>query len=332
MSDIPPSQSMFNPDSPLNPELHYDGAGNAYAHDHAGIWQSHPGITQAQPAATPLTYGLTTRADFSQYGHASEPPAIPSGSHLVLGAAQIPLPDSPDRELHDPVAIAKAQGYAPAISTAGARRKTAAKANKGKGKENTDHAPKHTCAAEDNKDDPRPGAKCSWSSGSNNYSVTDIQVLLDFVEDECPLGQKGWQAIHLKYSEWARKHKRPPRKAMSLETKFKQLVKTTKSTGDGICPPDVTCAHEIDMLINERAGTHDLNDSMPTTVMMTCKMLLPPSSIRQSLVPRRRGAAASELLTHISGTFDPAIQEAWDEQRTNRSIANTQLLTQAQQL
>ncbi|KAG1739168.1 uncharacterized protein EDB91DRAFT_1082498 [Suillus paluster] len=90
MSDIPPSQSMFNPDSPLNPKLRYDGAGNAYAY------------------------------------------------HMSY---QIPLPNSPDRELHDPMAIAEAQGYAPAISTAGARRKTAAKANKGKGKENTSGKP-----------------------------------------------------------------------------------------------------------------------------------------------------------------------------------------------
>jgi hypothetical protein len=49
-------------------------------------------------------------------------------------------------------------------------------------------------------------------------------------------------------------------------------------------------------------------------------------------VPRHRGAAASELLTRISGAFDPAIQEARDEQRANRSLANTQLLTQVQQL
>jgi hypothetical protein len=47
MSDTPPTQSMFVPNSPSNPELRYDGAGNAYAHDHAGNWLSHPGIAQA---------------------------------------------------------------------------------------------------------------------------------------------------------------------------------------------------------------------------------------------------------------------------------------------
>jgi hypothetical protein len=40
-----------------------------------------------------------------------------------------------------------------------------------------------------------------------------------------------------------------------------QFVKTTQPTGDGVCPPDVTHAHELDARINERAGTRDLNDS-----------------------------------------------------------------------
>ncbi|KAG1732841.1 hypothetical protein EDD22DRAFT_762156, partial [Suillus occidentalis] len=260
----------------------------------------------------------------------------------ALGPAHIPLPDSPDRELHDPVTIAEARGYVPAVITAGARRKPAAKANKGKGKENTEPAPKCTRAADDDEDDPRPGAKRGRPSGSNNYSVTDIQVLLDLVKDERPLGQKGWQAIHLKYSEWARKHERPPRKVMSLETKFKQLVKTTKPTGNGVCPPDVTRAHEIDALINERAGTRDLNDSDfdADNSHDDLRNVSPPiehtavthATRTDAPVPRRRGAAASELLTRISGAFDPAVQEARDEQRANRSIANTQLLTQAQQL
>lgn len=49
-------------------------------------------------------------------------------------------------------------------------------------------------------------------------------------------------------------------------------------------------------------------------------------------MPRRRGAAASELLSRISGAFDPAVQQARDEDRATRSLANTQLLAQGQQL
>jgi hypothetical protein len=149
----------------------------------------------------PLTFGLTTPANFFEPGEASEPPPLPSGSHLALGPAQIPLPDSPDTDLCDPMAIAGAHGYAPAVRTAGTCHKAAPQ---GKGKENTECTLKRAHAAEGNEDDPRAGAKRGWPSGSSNYSPADIQVLLDFVEDESPLGQKGWQMIHLKYSEWAR--------------------------------------------------------------------------------------------------------------------------------
>ncbi|KAG1781295.1 hypothetical protein EV702DRAFT_1042415 [Suillus placidus] len=160
MSDVPPSQSMFVPDrNPSNPELHYDGVGNAYVHDHLGNWLSHPGIAHAatcaewpqahpygQHATTPVMYGLTSPADFSQPREASEPPPLPSGSRPVLGSTQNPahiqLPNSPDRDLHDPIAISEARGYAPIVRTAGTHCKTAAKTNKSKGKEkdNTGHA------------------------------------------------------------------------------------------------------------------------------------------------------------------------------------------------
>lgn len=119
-------------------------------------------------------------------------------------------------------------------------------------------------------------------------------------------------------------------------------MKTTKPTGNGVCPPNVTRAHEIDALINERAGTHDLNDSDfdADNSHDDLRNITPPiehtavtrATRTDAPVPRRRGAAASELLTRISRAFDPAVQEARDEQCANRSIANTQLLTQAQQL
>lgn len=60
-------------------------------------------------------------------------------------------------------------------------------------------------------------------SGSNNYTTADTKALLDFVENELPLGQRGWQAVHAKFSEWAKELGRLVRKASSLETKFKQV-------------------------------------------------------------------------------------------------------------
>ncbi|KAG1828588.1 hypothetical protein DFJ58DRAFT_849021 [Suillus subalutaceus] len=67
--------------------------------------------------------------------------------------------------------------------------------------------------------------------------TADVNALLDMVQDELPLGQHGWQTVHLKYSQWAKVNHRPSRKITSLETKYKQLVKTTKPIGDGVCPP-----------------------------------------------------------------------------------------------
>jgi len=40
-----------------------------------------------------------------------------------------------------------------------------------------------------------------------------------------------------------------------------QLVRTPKPTGTGVCPPEALRAHSINDLINERAGTCELNDS-----------------------------------------------------------------------
>ncbi|KAG2747611.1 hypothetical protein P692DRAFT_20736122, partial [Suillus brevipes Sb2] len=261
--------------------------------------------------------------------------------------AQIPLPNSPDGDLCDPIAIAEARGYTRTTKTAGARRKAVAKAPNGKGKEQentntSDRTSKRARAVEDDEDDARTEIKRGRPYGSNNYSAADIQVLLDFIEHERPLGQKGWQAIHSKYSEWASRHGRPPRKVVSLETKFKQLVKTTKPTGVGICPPDVTRAHHIDALINERAGTRDLNDSDfdADDSHDDSRNITPPiertavthATRTDAPVPCCRGAAATELLTRISSAFDPAVQQARDEERANQSLATTQLLTQAQQL
>ncbi|KIK32392.1 hypothetical protein CY34DRAFT_19082 [Suillus luteus UH-Slu-Lm8-n1] len=322
MSDIPPTQSMLIPDgSPSIPELRYDGAGNAYARDHVGNWVSHPGIARAvtrvqwpedrvsqpykQCAATPSLYGLTTFADFSQPRELSEPLPLPSGSRLVLGAArdpaQIPLPDSPDGDLCDPIVISEARGYTRTTKTAGARRKAVAKAPN----------------VEDDKDDARTEVKPP--SGPERLASNPLQVQR--------VGKQAWP---------------PPRKAVSLETKFKQLVKTTKPTGVGVCPPDVSRAHHIDALINERAGTRDLNDSDfdANDSHDDSRNITPPiehtavtrTTRTDAPVPRRRGAAATELLTRISSAFDPAVQQARDEERANRSLATTQLLMQAQQL
>lgn len=121
-----------------------------------------------------------------------------------------------------------------------------------------------------------------------------------------------------------------------------------------MCPPEVTRAHRIEQLINERAGTRDLNDTDYDAMEDDDSLYVvsdqnqdertsPPiqhTAIARSTpraeapAPRRntRGAAATDLLTRLSTAFDPATQRNRDEDRANRSLATTHLLTQSQQL
>ncbi|KAJ8588986.1 hypothetical protein M405DRAFT_881852 [Rhizopogon salebrosus TDB-379] len=378
MSDIPASQSTMIPPgtSQSYPELHYDDAGNAYARNNYGAWEPHPGVCQTitsqsfrmehmgpQPCLTyrPTgTYTLSTPAEFNS-GEGTPPP-MPSGSRLplrragneVIDPVLIPLPDTSDKDLIHPSAIADACGYIPAAKTAGSRRKVKAATDKGKGKENLGYVNPRKRSREDATadDDDTMRTRRGRPNGSNNYSSLDKKILLNMVEEELPLGQRGWQAIYLKFSQWAKANGRPERKVTSLETKFKQLVKTTKPTGNGVCPPEVKRAHQIDGLINERAGTRDLNDTdfdandddswtvmsdhddpdnTSPPVQHTAVARSTPRT--EAPAPRRNArGVATDLLTRLSGAFDPAAQRTRDEDRANRSLATTQLLTQSQQL
>ncbi|KAG1881210.1 hypothetical protein F4604DRAFT_1922212 [Suillus subluteus] len=187
MSDITPSHCMIVPRSQSIPELRYDNAGNAYARDHLGHWRPHPGIAQAvtrvpcsedcqaygQHAAAPLIaaevrFSPVLGANFlnakpnHRFGSTTWSNPGPNVTERVREVrayqdpVHIPLPDSPDRDLCDPLMIAESHGYMPAIKAGGACRKTVTKATKGKGKdkENTnmnggDRPQKHARALKD---------------------------------------------------------------------------------------------------------------------------------------------------------------------------------------
>jgi hypothetical protein len=109
------------------------------------------------------------------------------------------------------------------------------------------------------------------------------------------------------------------------------------------------CAHRIDQLINECVSMCDLEDKEFDAIEDNndhchlwsdsewVRLCLPPiqhTAHTEGLVPHcnARGATATDLLTHLSGTLDPAAQCSCDEDHANRSFATVQLLTQSQQL
>ncbi|KAG1847776.1 hypothetical protein C8R48DRAFT_779119 [Suillus tomentosus] len=92
--------------------------------------------------------------------------------------------------------------------------------------------------------------KHNHQQGAPNYNEDDI----DACESCLPVGAKSWNSVEAAFSQWAQENDHPAHLSKSLKLKFKQPM------GDAECPPYIDRAHYIDSLINEKAGTHDLND------------------------------------------------------------------------
>ena len=131
----------------------------------------------------------------------------------------VPVPETQDDDLSDGSTVAKALGIVPAKKTAGSRC-----ADKGKQSADPTHKCKHDsdseCVEETSK-----GSKRGHSSGAGNYLAEDITALLDFVEQELSLGQRGWNKVHHQFLRWAHSRGHPAHAVKSLETKYKQVSK-----------------------------------------------------------------------------------------------------------
>jgi regulator of replication initiation timing len=135
-------------------------------------------------------------------------------------------------------------------------------------------------------------------------------------------------------------------------------VKTTKPTGNGVCPPHVERAHEIDSLINERAGTRDLADSdfdgNGDAIVISSddsddgsdggddegddddppkkKHVARISRPENAPTPRNQRGTGIALVEKLTRAFDPSAQRARDDARASRSLQNTQFLLLSQQV
>jgi hypothetical protein len=72
-------------------------------------------------------------------------------------------------------------------------------------------------------DDEKPIAKRGRRTGAGNYTEGDLAQLLTLVEEELPIGQRGWKKVHEKFAKWAKKNNRPERDVKSVEAKYKQV-------------------------------------------------------------------------------------------------------------
>ncbi|KAF9642068.1 hypothetical protein BDM02DRAFT_3193972 [Thelephora ganbajun] len=203
---------------------------------------------------------------------------------------------------------------------------------------------------------PREGGR-GRTRGAANYCPREVEVLLDLVEDELPVGAKGWNTVGTKFREWTITTGRPARTDRSLEAKYKQLVRTPKPTGDGECPPEIECAHELndriqakvsccdlgdDEIADFKDGTDDSDNEMsdgaddeapfvpvhcpkPTPRVRTTRKTPVAAPTRQ---PSTKG---SDFLDRIAHSLDPEHQAQCDAERTSALFQSQQLiLLQAQ--
>ena len=73
--------------------------------------------------------------------------------------------------------------------------------------------------------------------GAANYLPEDVDALLNILEEQLPLGGKGWLVAADSFFKWAEENGRPFRSAKSLELKFKQ-----------VCCVTYTCIAPYDLL------------------------------------------------------------------------------------
>ncbi|KAG6835307.1 hypothetical protein H0H93_002883 [Arthromyces matolae] len=357
MKDTSGQNSSTN--NPTPPIIHYDEAGNPVFQDNTGRFVPYYGQFPVYPPGLPIPHPSTARDIPSLTPSASHPPPVASPADWILPP---PLPDDSDEDLIDGPTVAKAQGHAPAKKVGGVRlkdkgkQKASASSSKGKQRASAPESSRKRkvvdISSDDENDDPDP--KRGRPRGAGNYHSQDVTTLLDAVEAELPLGQRGWGSVERVYNKWARINKRPTRTAKSIETKFKQLVKTRMPTGDAYCPPEVKRAHSIEELINERACTRDLDDddfednrkekSGSEDSDDEVEVVETPAPSKRSAIVRRHDPLAAsvsrrnnrtasiDLVTKLGSAFDPVTIKARDAERADRSFANTQLLTLSQQL
>lgn len=124
--------------------------------------------------------------------------------------------------------------------------------------------------------------------------------------------------------------------------------------GSGVCPPKIKRAQKIDEKINEHAGTRNLSDSdfdgdgngsddsaaSDDVAEVVSHSSEPMSCVHTAIAhchddshPRHNphGGIGVEVMSKLSQSLDPSVQQACEDACATHSLQNTQLLTMSQQ-
>ncbi|KAJ7572968.1 hypothetical protein C8J56DRAFT_904441 [Mycena floridula] len=194
------------------------------------------------------------------------------------------------------------------------------------------------------------------TAGAPNYTDEEVHGLLDLIEQSLPIGAAGWNSVGDAYLDWAKENGYAERGSSSLQTKFKQILKQTKPTGDPDCPDWIDRAHEINNLINEKTGCRELNDDdIDDRVVVVSSdendenLAAQRAPVRRKKVsvkaephdgpvarrpasnrlpaPRARRHTGQDLLNNITSALGPEAQAARSEEHSARAIQTTQMFS-----
>ncbi|KAF8162160.1 hypothetical protein K438DRAFT_2070138 [Mycena galopus ATCC 62051] len=214
------------------------------------------------------------------------------------------------------------------------------KPKKGKGKGKARDA---SSESESDADDAR-GKTRTGRSGVQNYNKVDKGMLFDTVEELLPTGEKGWKLVEGVYNAKAMSVGQSERAGSSLKTKYQLYTKQKKPTGEGECPPEVKRTHEIEDLINTKAGTRDLdddselendddNDTNDSDVPKVVEPVRSAVARRAASPPLRHSrTSAADAVNKIVHSLDPATLRGRDEARASHSFERAQLKTLSAQV
>jgi hypothetical protein len=130
-----------------------------------------------------------------------------------------------------------------------------------------------------------------------------------------------------------------------------QFIRKGKPTGRGDCPPHIERAFEIEDKINERAGTHDVNDSqldepVTDTASITSDRIEISSNDEQDktvatvkraaspVLRRKQNTMGVGLMKKTADSLDPSTQCQRDNDRAlaEHNLSTVQILTLSEQL
>jgi hypothetical protein len=131
----------------------------------------------------------------------SQTPSSRFPLHVAFDFSHIPLPTTPDANLHHPPTVASATGHTPADEVAGSSCKIMPSDLKGKGKCRLEVSDSDLGSGRESKPPKTKGPHSGHYAGAGNYQNADLKELLCLVKKELSIGSNGWKHVFVHFAQ-----------------------------------------------------------------------------------------------------------------------------------